>query len=152
MSRPGDERRLGAEPARPRAALARADYETLAEFRYALRRFLNRSAVAARSAGLTPQQHQALLAIKGHPGSAISIGELADRLLVRHHSAGELVERLLQGGLVVRRADLADRRRIVLQLSARAERLLGALSAAHLEELRRIQPSLRHILAKLGTS
>lgn len=153
MSRPRGPLRIGLEPTRQAAALAQADYEALADFRYTLRRFLNRSAAAARSAGLTPQQHQALLAIKGHPGGhAISIGELAEKLVLRHHSAGEMVERLLQADLVERRADAADRRRTVLRLSERAERLLAGLSTIHLEELRRIQPSLRRLLAKLEAS
>jgi DNA-binding MarR family transcriptional regulator len=125
------------------------DYETLAEFRYVLRRFLNRSAAAAKSARLTPQQHQALLAVRGHVGGAISIGRLAEKLMVKHHSAGELVERLLQAGLVERRTDPADRRRTFVSLSSRARRLLAALSTAHLEELRLIQPSLQRLLAKL---
>jgi DNA-binding MarR family transcriptional regulator len=117
-------------------ALSETEYQTLAEFRYMLRRFLNRSAAAARSANLTPHQHQALLAIRGYGGGSISIGELAEKLMVKHHSAGELVERLLQAGLVERRADSADR-------------LLATLSTIHLEELRLIQPSLQRLLAKL---
>ena len=117
--------------------LSEAEYETLAEFRYMLRRFLNRSAAAARSANLTPHQHQALLAIRGYAGGAISIGELAEKLMVKHHTAGELVERLLRAGLVERRADPADRRRALVSLSARARGLLATLSTTHLEELRR---------------
>ena len=145
-------RRNGQASARRKDALSQADYEALAEFRYTLRRFLNRSAAAARAANLTPHQHQALLAIRGHAGGAISIGELAEKLIVKHHSAGELVERLFQAGLVERRADPADRRRAFVLLSARARDLLAALSTIHLKELRLIQPSLQRLFAKLEAS
>ena len=143
-------RRIGRVATPRKDALSETEYETLAEFRYMLRRFLNRSAAAARSANLTPHQHQALLAIRGYAGGVISIGELAEKLMVKHHSAGELVERLLRAGLVERRADPADRRRAFVSLSARARGLLATLSTIHLEELRLIQPSLQRLLAKLG--
>lgn len=149
MARAPD-RRTRRAPAPRKDALSETDYETLAEFRYMLRRFLNRSAAAARSANLTPHQHQALLAVRGHAGGAISIGELAEKLMVKHHSAGELVERLLQAGLVERRTDPADRRRAFVSLSTRARGLLATLSTIHLEELRLIQPPLQRLLAKLG--
>jgi DNA-binding MarR family transcriptional regulator len=86
------------------------------------------------AAAATPHQHQALVAIRGHVGGAISIGELAEKLVVKHHSAGELVERLLQAGLVERRADPADRRRTFVFLSARGRGLLATLSTIHLED------------------
>ena len=142
-------RDIGRAPDRHGQALSDADYGALAEFRYALRRFLNRSAAAARAARLTPQQHQALLAIKGHTCGAISIGGLAEKLMVRHHSAGELVERLRQAGLVERQPDPADRRRVLIFVSTRGHGLLAALSTVHLEEVRLIQPALRRLLAKL---
>ncbi len=125
----------------------RRDYEALSEFRFLLRRFLGFSEQAAQAAGLTSRQHQALLAIKGFPrGGSVTIQGLAERLCVRHHSAVELVDRLVEGGLVVRSADPADRRRVLLRLSAAAERRLAALSATHLEELQRLGPALRQIL------
>jgi DNA-binding MarR family transcriptional regulator len=131
--------------------LAQADYETLAAFRHVLRRFLGRTATAARAAGLTPRQHQALLAIKGHADpSGLSIGALAERLLLRHHSTSELVDRLLHAGLAERQADPMDRRRILVRLTPRAEQLMAVLSATHLEELRRVRPSLARMLAQLG--
>ena len=142
-------RDIGRAPDRHGQALCDADYGAVAEFRYALRRFLNRSAAAARAASLTPQQHQALLAIKGHTGGTISIGGLAEKLMVRHHSAGELVERLRQAGLVERQPDPADRRRVLIFVSTRGHGLLAALSTVHLEEVRLIQPALRRLLAKL---
>lgn len=127
-----------------------ADYRALAQFRHALRRFLAFSEAAAVAAGVTPQQHQALLAIKGAPdGTPPGVGDLAERLLVRHHSAVELVDRLARMDLVRREADPRDRRRVRLLLTAEAERRLAALSAVHLEELRAIRPSIAALLGLL---
>jgi DNA-binding MarR family transcriptional regulator len=137
-------------PDSPPRAVSQADYEALAEFRHALRRFLHFSAAAARSAGLSPQQHQALLAIKGSPGgTAISIGELAGRLDIWHHSAVGLVDRLGRRGLVRRTPDPDDRRRVRVRLTARGETLIRSLSAAHRDELRRLGPDLRRMLRAL---
>src|SRR6202453_717825 len=98
--------------------LIKAQYETLAEFRYILRQFVHFSETAAQAAGLTPQQHQALLAIKGFPGrDFVSMGELAERLQVRHHSAVGLVDRLVRQRLVCRLPSAADRRRVEVRLS-----------------------------------
>jgi DNA-binding MarR family transcriptional regulator len=138
---------LGAMPSRPNVR----DYRTLAGFRYLLRHFLGFSETAARSAGLTPQQHQALLAIKGFPGGTeVTIHDLAAQLCIRHHSAVELVDRLVGSGLVVRRVDPADRRRVLLDLTVAAERRLADLSVTHLDELRRLRPALMEILDLLG--
>lgn len=126
------------------------DYETLAAFRHALRRFLTFSEQAARGAGLTPQQHQAILAIKGHPGgSAMTIGELADHLLIKHHSAVELVDRLVEAKLAVRTEAAADRRRMVLTLTPQAEAILADLSATHLDELRLGRGLIAQLLERL---
>ncbi|HWX50662.1 MAG TPA: MarR family transcriptional regulator [Roseomonas sp.] len=125
------------------------DYEALAMFRHVLRRFLAFSESAAQEAGLTPQQHQALLVIRGSPNHSISVGELAEQLLVRHHSAVELADRLSHAELLRREADLADRRRVRLVLTPRAEGLLTELSATHREELRRLRPMLVKLLASL---
>lgn len=134
-----------------RKQLSHEQYRTLAEFRYLLRRFLDFSQSAARNSGLTPAQHQALLAIKGFPdGSAPSVGELAERLCIRHHSAVELVDRLEQGTLLRRLHDPTDRRRVQLVLTQAAERQLAELSTTHLEELRRLGPALREILDRVG--
>jgi DNA-binding MarR family transcriptional regulator len=131
------------EPAR----VLQKDYERLADFRYALRRFLEFSQSAAKAAGLTPQQHQALLAIKGHRGTlGMTVGELAARLIVRHHSAVELIDRLVEAGLIVRQVDPEDGRRARLVLTGTAEALLESLSASHLEELRRAGPELERLL------
>ena len=131
--------------------LSLRDYRTLAGFRHLLRSFLGFSEEAAREAGLAPQQHQALLAIKGFPGGeAVTIHDLAAQLCIRHHSAVELVDRLEGSGLVVRRHDHSDRRRVLLSLTEAAEARLADLSAAHLEELRRLRPALLEVLSLLG--
>lgn len=130
--------------------LTARDYRTLAEFRYLLRRFLAFSEAAAQAAGLTPRQHQALLAIKGFGSEApVAIQDLAERLGIRHHSAVELVDRLAEAGLLDRRPDPADRRKVRLVPTEAAERHLAALSAAHLDELRRLRPALIGILQGL---
>jgi DNA-binding MarR family transcriptional regulator len=129
------------------------DYETLAAFRHALRRFLAFSESAARASGLTAQQHQAILTIKGHAtGGPLTIGELADHLLIRHHSAVELVDRLVQAGLVDRLKAEGDRRRVVVGLTAKAESILADLSAIHLDELRRSRALLAQLLERLDAS
>jgi DNA-binding MarR family transcriptional regulator len=137
--------------AEPLHALALHDYEILAEFRHVLARFSAFSEEAAHAAGLAPRQHQALLAIKGYPGGrAVTIGELAQRLGIRHHSTVGLVDRLVSRRYLVRRADPGDRRRIFLSLTASGERALAALSAAHRQELHRVAPLLKALLGRLG--
>jgi DNA-binding MarR family transcriptional regulator len=133
-----------------RGRLTFPEYETLAAFRHALRRFLAFSAREARTAGLSPQQHQALLAVKGQAdGDRLSIGVLADRLQLRPHSAVGLVDRLVRRGLVRRERSADDRRQVWVALTARGEALLASLSAAHRDELRRVGPELRALLARL---
>lgn len=129
------------------------DYATLAAFRHALRRFLAFSEDAARASGLTAQQHQAILALKGHrAGASLTIGDLADHLLIKHHSAVELVDRLVQAELVTRASAEDDRRRVVVTLTAKAEAILEALSATHLEELKRSRALLAQLLDRLDAS
>jgi DNA-binding MarR family transcriptional regulator len=129
------------------AGLTQADYRALARFRHALRQFLAFSEAAAGAAGLTPAQHQALLAIKGMPVAGdIAVGDLAAWLGIRHHSCVGLVDRLVRQGLVRRRRDSRDRRRMALRLTARAEQKLAGLSAAHRGELRRLSGSLGPLL------
>ena len=133
-------------------ALARGDYETLAEFRYLLRQFGAFSEEAARKNGLTAQQHQALLAIKGFPGRAeVTIGGLAERLNLKHHSAVGLVNRLMRRGLIYRRHDEEDRRKVRIDLTPKAEELLLTLSLVHRAELRRLAPLLQGLLSRLET-
>lgn len=131
--------------------LAKADYERLAEFRYLLRRFLVFSEQAAEQAGLTAQQHQALLAIKGFARRQhVTIGELAERLGIRHHSAVGLIDRLASNSLVNRRSGLDDRRKVLIELTPKAERLLAKLSVAHRDELKRLSPLLQILLGHFG--
>ena len=127
-----------------------ADYRALAEFRCQLRCFLRFSEQAARGAGLEPQQHQLLLALKGMPaGMAPTIGALAERLQVRHHSAVELVDRMEARGLVRRVHAGADRRQVLVRLTPRGERILPRLSLAHRAELRSVAPVLLCALEEL---
>lgn len=119
------------------------DYEELLGFRTALRRFLRWSEERARAVGLTPAQHQLLLAIKGHPGEvAPTIGELSDYLVSRHHSVVELVDRAVDTGLVERCRDEADHRIVHLLLTPLGEERIEELSQLHREELRRLAPLL----------
>ncbi|WP_027058002.1 MarR family winged helix-turn-helix transcriptional regulator [Mesorhizobium loti] len=135
------------QPKKSRPAIKQADYQRLSEFRYLIRRFLEFSQLQAEDAGLTPRQHQALLAIKGYPdGGPVTVGDLAERLRIRHHSAVELVNRLSEAGLVARDQDRDDHRRVLLRLTEHAEDCLAELSAAHLDELSRIEPMLRRLL------
>jgi DNA-binding MarR family transcriptional regulator len=130
--------------------ISKTEYETLADLRYSLRQFLHFSEEAAHNAGVTPQQHQALLAIKGFRESrGITIGELAERLQVRHHSAVGLVDRLVLKNFVAREHHPADRRQVFLALTERGESMLEKLSAAHKEQLRRIGPHIESLLKRL---
>lgn len=131
--------------------ITKPEYEALAEFRYTLRQFLRFSEEAAQEVGLTPQQHQALLAIEGYPGRAqITVGELAERLQIRHHSAVGLIDRLESQELVTRQPSLVDHRQVYVLLTRRGSQLLQKLAATHREELRRIGPEFRSILEKLS--
>jgi DNA-binding MarR family transcriptional regulator len=125
------------------ASVTQAEYEALAALRYALRKFLHFSEEAAVAAGLTPQQHQALLALKGFGQQAMTIGELAERLQLRHHSVVGLVNRLVLHGLLKRKRAAADRRQVHLVLTPRGEAVLEKLSATHKEQLRRIGPEIK---------
>jgi DNA-binding MarR family transcriptional regulator len=141
----------GARSRKP-SRLSQADYETLSEFRYQIRCFLELSQDAALTAGLAPRQHQALLAIKGFSvGCAVTIADLAERLRIRHHSAVELVDRLSEAGLVLRKPDTRDQRRVLLSLTDLADNCLAELSAVHLDELSRLEPILERILERIRT-
>lgn len=116
------------------------DYQQLLELRTALRRFLRWSAEQAEAAGLTPAQHQLLLAVRGHPGDALpTIGDLAGHLLLRHHGAVQLIDRAEAGGWVARARDAFDHRVVRVALTRKGEDALGELAAVHLEELRRVR-------------
>jgi len=124
-------------------SLTLADYESLAEVRYQIRRFLHFSEQAARKAGLEPRQHQLMLALKGLPtGTRPRIGELAQRLQIQHHSAVELANRLAAGGYVRRHRGGEDRREVLLSLTPKGEKVLQELSLHHQAELRMRGPAL----------
>jgi DNA-binding MarR family transcriptional regulator len=123
------------------------DYETLARFRYELRKFLAFSEVEANRAGLTAQQYQALMAIRGFSNrEPVSIGDLAGYMLIRHHTAVELVKRMVKLGIIDRSVDPADGRRVILRLTGQGERLLRRLYRIHVQELRAMGPTLTKML------
>jgi DNA-binding MarR family transcriptional regulator len=126
------------------------DYGALAGFRYTLREFMRYSEAAAEKAGITPRQHQALLAIRAGPEGALYVGELAERLLLKPHSASELVQRMAEQQLVRRETGAEDKRQVLLRLSDRGETMLERLSQSHRAELRRLRPMLQELLAGLG--
>jgi DNA-binding MarR family transcriptional regulator len=119
--------------------LSDADYEDLLALRTGLRRFLRWSEQKAEGAGLTPAQHQLLLAVRGHTNRrGPTVGEVADYLMLRHHSAVGLVDRAEAAGLLRRARDPQDHRIVRIQLTAAGQKRLEALSALHLEELERL--------------
>lgn len=127
--------------------------QALAEFRFALRKFLHFSEDAALRVGLTPQHHQLLLQIAGAPpGTIATLGYLAGRLALRHHSVVELAKRCEEAGLLVRGRNPDNRRHVVLQLSCRGETLLRELSADHSCELNELGPQMIKLLMTLGDS
>jgi len=137
-------------PAHGAFKVSDGDYLTLASFRAALRRFLRSSEGLAHGVGLTPQQHQALLAIRGFPGDAApTVGELAARLQVHHHSVVGLLTRLEDQGYVRRVRDGSDRRRMHVSLTPSGHGVLNRLTEAHRIELRRIGPELTRLLGEL---
>lgn len=131
-------------------ALTDADYAALADFRHALRQFHAFSEARAIEQGLTPQQHQALLAIRGAGPDLPTIGDVARRLMLKPHSATGLVGRLADQGWIERIAATDDRRRARLRLTSKARDALAALSAAHRDEIRRMRPMLETMLAVIG--
>ncbi len=131
--------------------ISNQDYIALARFRHALRVFQRFSEEAARAAGVTPTQHQLVLAIKGWPDAgAPSVSDIADRLQLRTHSTVELVRRAEQEGLITTRSDPEDHRRRLLALTPQGERLLESLSTLHRDELRRFRAEMNDILSELG--
>lgn len=130
--------------------IIKGHYAMLAELRYGLRQFLRFSENAAHTVGVTPQQHQAMLAIKGFPGrDYITIGELAERLQILHHSAVGLANRLVLERYARRVPSQKDRRQVYLALTARGEIVLEKLSAVHREQLQRVGPQIIQLLKGL---
>jgi DNA-binding MarR family transcriptional regulator len=126
------------------------DFESLAEFRRLIRRFLHFSEQAARNTGLEPKQHQLLLALKGLPGNVRPrVAEVAQRLHIQHHSAVELINRLEAAGFVRRQRAAEDRREVLLYLTPHGEKVLQQLSLDHREELRSQGPELLESLQQL---
>jgi DNA-binding MarR family transcriptional regulator len=126
------------------------DYRALAEFRYQIRLFLSFSEHAARAAGMEPQQHQLLLAIKGLPADRRpTIKALAERLCVQHHTVVALVDQVEARKLVRRKRHAKDRREILLVLTAQGERILRGLSVLHRDQLRIVGPTLVDALASI---
>jgi DNA-binding MarR family transcriptional regulator len=115
----------------------------LARFRFGIRRYLRFSEVTVRRHGVTPQQYQLMLALKGFPGRDWAVvRELADRLQLRHHSVVELIDRAQAEGLVQRDPDPDDARAVRVLLTNHGEQLLGRLSTLHRDELRRMDTIL----------
>lgn len=127
-------------PARPLAggALDTATFAAHARFRHALRGFLRFSEQAARAAGITPEQHQLLLALRGSPLGWLAVGEIARELMIVPHGAAGLVERAVTHGLVRKEVDPADHRRVRVHLTEAGDALITRLTAAHQGELRRL--------------
>lgn len=133
--------------------LTRAEFRQLAEFRYQLLRFLHFSQEAAEEVGLRPQQHQLLLAVQGMPAEVDpSIANVAARLLLKHNSAVELVDRTIEQGFLRRTPDPTDHRRILLRLTPEGERLLRSLAGYHLVELEETAPELIRALGRVTDS
>ena len=129
------------------------DYRALALFRRTLRRFLNFSGEAAAAAGLEAQQYQAMLALRGAgTDGAMTVGELAEELRIRPHSAVGLVTRLERQEMVTRERGSSDRRQVFVTLTPRGRKLLAGLAAAHKEELRKAVPALRTLIEQLDTT
>lgn len=131
--------------------LVPTDYQALAEFRYQLRCFLAFSEQAARTMGLEPQQHQLLLVLKGLSSGQenVTIGDLAERLKIQHHSTVELINRMHERNLVQRNRDKQDQRRVLVTLTPYGEEVLQKLSVLHRTELRSTGPVLVQILQEI---
>jgi DNA-binding MarR family transcriptional regulator len=137
------------------AKLTKTDYETLAEFRHALRKFLSFSETSAKAHGVLPQQYQALLAIEGFPGKKwVTMGELAEHMCVKHHTAVGMVDRMEKLGLVDRHPLPEDRRRVQVALTRKGLLVLEKLYRVHWDELRSSGPklvaSLQKVSARIG--
>ncbi|HZU21213.1 MAG TPA: MarR family winged helix-turn-helix transcriptional regulator [Terriglobales bacterium] len=129
--------------------LSESEYRALAAFRYHIRRFMRFSEEAAREAGLETQQYQLLLAVKAEPG-APSMGDIAERMQIQHHSAVELVNRCANNGLVRRVPDESDRRKVMLELTPKGERILRQLARPHRAALSTMAPMLVQALQQIS--
>ena len=137
--------------AEKRYHLATGEYARLAGFRYALRRFLRFSEDAAAAVGLTGQHYQAMLIVRACPEERrLAISELAEQLLIKHNSAVELVDRLVELDLILRETAREDRRKVALSLTPRGRNVLAKLAQVHRAELRRLGPQLERFFASLS--
>jgi DNA-binding MarR family transcriptional regulator len=132
-------------------------YRNLAELRHQIRLFLQRSDQTAQEVGVEPQQYQLLLAIRGmDPGQQCTIRALSERLLLRHHSTVELIDRLEANGLVCRSRDKEDRRQVFVTLQLKGEKLLGQIVHKRIDDLRtggrNFVQALNSLLEKTGSS
>ena len=125
------------------------DYKALANFRYTLRQFMAFTEAEVAQSGLTPQQHQALLAIRTCEAPEATVGYVAERLLLKPHSATGLIDRMVASGLVERGQSKLDRRQWALRLTPEALGLLDTLSEAHRDEIRRVRPLLIDIMQQI---
>lgn len=124
--------------------LSKAQFEALSEFRYQLRRFLRFSEDAAKSAGITPLQYQLLLHVRGFPGRDwATVGELAERLQMKHHGVVALLTRCEEAGLIIRRKSAADRREVEIHLLPLGEKRLAHLAGLHEAELRSLRATFQ---------
>lgn len=127
--------------------------QTLADFRYELRRFLVFSESAALEAGLQPQQHQLLLQVAGAPrNTVVTISYAAERLALKHNSTVELVNRSEREGLLERRADVDDKRRAILRVTRKGKLILGQLAGDHAKELHELAPGLTKALKQISSN
>lgn len=152
---PGDrmpDRRF-ARPVTSLDGMSPGEYRTLAQFRHVIRQFMRASEEMARAKGLTPQQHQLLLALEGRdPGTLPTIGYLADRLMIKHNSAVGLVDRLVNLGSVERVTSPSDRRQVLVRITDRGLETLSELSASHRRELLSLAPRLADALSSITGS
>src|SRR3954471_20025862 len=134
-----------------RFKLATRDYAALATFRQSLREFLRFSEDAAAQAGLTARHYQVMLIVRACPkGRRVTIGTLAERLFIKHHSAVGLVDRLALEGLVERKASREDRRKVELRLTTKGRQVLAKLAAMHRGQLQRIGPAMKAFFSDLS--
>jgi DNA-binding MarR family transcriptional regulator len=126
--------------------MQKRDYEALATFRYAIRKFFKFSEQAAGNVGLSMRQYQALLTICGFPGrEQITMGEMAEWLQIKHHSAVGLVDRLESQNLVIRKKSKEDRRRVFIHITGKGRRILQTLARMNKQELRRLKPQIQQL-------
>lgn len=137
--------------AEQRFNLTTRDYARLAAFRHELRGFLRFSELAAAEVGLTTQHYQAMLVLRACPEDRrVSIAELARQLFIKHNSAVELVDRLVEEDLVVREVSASDRRKVELRLTPRGREVLAKLAGVHRRELKRVGPILKRFFTELS--